>query len=155
MVQYELPRRAGDRCSAWSSARAIGAAQGYWVAYWRIPSFIVTLAGMLVFRGLTLALLQGQSVGPFPKSLPAAQLGLRPRPASAATGCNTTSLRARLRRRRGAGLGRRCARRAKQARYAAVEEPFAFFLLKNGVIAVAIVFIAWLLATVHAACRTC
>ena len=32
----------------------IGAAQGYWVAYWRIPSFIVTLAGMLVFRGATL-----------------------------------------------------------------------------------------------------
>ena len=29
----------------------IGAAQGYWVAYWRIPSFIVTLAGMLVFKG--------------------------------------------------------------------------------------------------------
>ena len=24
---------------------AIGAAQGYWIAYWKIPSFIVTLAG--------------------------------------------------------------------------------------------------------------
>src|SRR3954453_1104188 len=45
---------------------AIGAAQGYWVAYFGIPSFIVTLAGMLVFKGLALALLQGQSVGPFP-----------------------------------------------------------------------------------------
>ena len=44
----------------------IGAAQGYWVAYFKIPSFIVTLAGMLVFRGLTLAVLQGASVGPFP-----------------------------------------------------------------------------------------
>ena len=31
---------------------AIGAAQGYWIAYHKIPSFIVTLAGMLVFRGL-------------------------------------------------------------------------------------------------------
>jgi len=31
----------------------IGAAQGYWIAYWRIPSFIVTLAGMLVFRVLS------------------------------------------------------------------------------------------------------
>ncbi len=29
----------------------IGAAQGWWVAYLRIPSFIVTLAGMLVFKG--------------------------------------------------------------------------------------------------------
>ena len=44
----------------------IGAAQGYWVAYFKIPSFIVTLAGMLVFRGLTLTVLQGASVGPFP-----------------------------------------------------------------------------------------
>ena len=40
---------------------AIGAAQGYWVAFFGIPSFIVTLAGMLVFKGLALALLQGQS----------------------------------------------------------------------------------------------
>jgi putative multiple sugar transport system permease protein len=44
---------------------AIGAAQGYWIAYHKIPSFIVTLAGMLVFRGLTLALLGGNSIGPF------------------------------------------------------------------------------------------
>ena len=44
----------------------IGAAQGFWIAYFRIPSFIVTLAGMLVFKGLTLWLLEGQSVGPFP-----------------------------------------------------------------------------------------
>ena len=41
----------------------IGGLQGYWIAYWKIPAFIVTLAGMLVFRGLTLALLEGQSVG--------------------------------------------------------------------------------------------
>src|SRR5688500_13997059 len=45
---------------------AIGAAQGWFVAYSKIPSFIVTLAGMLVFKGLSLALLQGQSIGPFP-----------------------------------------------------------------------------------------
>jgi putative multiple sugar transport system permease protein len=49
----------------------IGAAQGYWVAFWRIPSFIVTLAGMLVFRGLTLWLLGGQNIGPFPKTFQA------------------------------------------------------------------------------------
>src|ERR1700743_2806757 len=43
-----------------------GAPQGSWVAYFGIPSFIVTLAGMLVFKGLALAVLQGQSLGPFP-----------------------------------------------------------------------------------------
>ena len=37
-----------------------GAMQGYWVAYQKIPSFIVTLAGMLVFRGLTYLVLQNQ-----------------------------------------------------------------------------------------------
>src|SRR3954471_19448828 len=50
-----------------ATGAAIGAAQGMWVAFFRIPSFIVTLAGMLVFKGLALALLQGQSVGPFPE----------------------------------------------------------------------------------------
>ncbi len=44
---------------------AIGAVQGVLVAYWRIPSFIVTLGGMLIFRGLTGNLLLGQFVGPF------------------------------------------------------------------------------------------
>jgi putative multiple sugar transport system permease protein len=45
----------------------IGAAQGYWIAYHRIPSFIVTLAGMLIFRGICQALLGGgSSVGPLP-----------------------------------------------------------------------------------------
>jgi putative multiple sugar transport system permease protein len=32
---------------------AIGAFQGAWIAYLKIPAFIVTLAGMLLFRGLT------------------------------------------------------------------------------------------------------
>lgn len=33
-------------------ALLIGAWQGFWVAIWGIPAFIVTLAGMLLFRGL-------------------------------------------------------------------------------------------------------
>ena len=43
----------------------IGAIQGVLVAYAKIPSFIVTLGGMLIFRGLTGNLLLGQFVGPF------------------------------------------------------------------------------------------
>lgn len=45
----------------------IGAWQGYWIAYVKIPAFIVTLAGMLLFRGLTLVILGGQTIGPFPR----------------------------------------------------------------------------------------
>jgi putative multiple sugar transport system permease protein len=46
-----------------------GAAQGFFIAYLGIPSFIVTLAGMLIFRGFTEILLEGQTLGPFPEGL--------------------------------------------------------------------------------------
>jgi len=46
----------------------IGAVQGYFIAYLRIPSFIVTLGGMLVFRGLTYRLLGNTNVGPLPQT---------------------------------------------------------------------------------------
>ncbi|MFM9327190.1 multiple monosaccharide ABC transporter permease [Paenibacillus mesotrionivorans] len=47
---------------------AVGAWQGFWVAYVRIPAFIVTLAGMLLFRGLTMIVLKGMSLAPYPKT---------------------------------------------------------------------------------------
>jgi putative multiple sugar transport system permease protein len=37
----------------------VGLWQGFWIAYVKIPAFIVTLSGMLVFRGATLVILQG------------------------------------------------------------------------------------------------
>jgi putative multiple sugar transport system permease protein len=70
---------------------AIGAAQGYWIAYHKIPSFIVTLAGMLVFRGLTLALLGGNSVGPFPVQFQLLSSGFIPDPLGT-TGFRMTSM---------------------------------------------------------------
>jgi putative multiple sugar transport system permease protein len=53
---------------ALTAGALIGAWQGFWIAYVRIPSFIVTLAGMLLFRGLGQWILQGQSIAPFPDS---------------------------------------------------------------------------------------
>jgi putative multiple sugar transport system permease protein len=44
----------------------VGAWQGFWVAYVGIPAFIVTLAGMLIFRGLALVTLGNQNIGSFP-----------------------------------------------------------------------------------------
>ncbi|MCR5431391.1 MAG: sugar ABC transporter permease, partial [Lachnospiraceae bacterium] len=41
---------------------AIGAFQAFWIAFVRIPPFIVTLAGMLVFRGLSNVVLDGLTV---------------------------------------------------------------------------------------------
>ncbi|QWW20165.1 sugar ABC transporter permease [Schaalia sp. 19OD2882] len=46
----------------------IGAWQGFWVAYVGIPGFIVTLAGMLLFRGLTFVVTNNVSVSPFPEA---------------------------------------------------------------------------------------
>ena len=44
---------------------AIGAWNGLWIAKFDIPAFIVTLSSQLVFRGLTLVVLDGASIGPF------------------------------------------------------------------------------------------
>ncbi|MGO4369334.1 multiple monosaccharide ABC transporter permease [Paenibacillus sp. YIM B09110] len=56
----------------------VGAWQGFWVAYVRIPSFIVTLAGMLLFRGLTMVVLGGQSISPFPSGFQRISSGFIP-----------------------------------------------------------------------------
>jgi putative multiple sugar transport system permease protein len=57
---------------------AAGAAQGFLIAYLGIPSFIVTLAGMLTFRGLTEIFLKGQTIGPFPDGLQKVANGFLP-----------------------------------------------------------------------------
>lgn len=41
---------------------AIGLFNGFWVSYFRVPSFIVSLAGMLAFRGILLSVTQGITV---------------------------------------------------------------------------------------------
>lgn len=46
----------------------IGVWQGYWIAYTRIPAFIVTLSGMLLFRGIALMILDGLTISPFPEN---------------------------------------------------------------------------------------
>ncbi|MFC4061600.1 multiple monosaccharide ABC transporter permease [Planomonospora corallina] len=56
----------------------IGAWQGYWVAYFGIPAFIVTLAGMLIFRALTLTVLGNQGIGPFPDEVRTLSNGFLP-----------------------------------------------------------------------------
>jgi len=57
---------------------AIGGLQGFFVAYHKIPAFIVTLAGMLIFKGLALTVLGGASVGPFPREFQLLSSGFIP-----------------------------------------------------------------------------
>ncbi|KOV83181.1 multiple monosaccharide ABC transporter permease [Nocardia sp. NRRL S-836] len=67
-VQWGLPWPVAVLLTLLAGA-LIGAAQGYWIAYFGIPAFIVTLAGMLVFRALTLTTLGNQGIGPFPDEI--------------------------------------------------------------------------------------
>jgi putative multiple sugar transport system permease protein len=57
---------------------AVGAWQGFWIAYVKIPAFIVTLAGMLIFRGLTLIVLDSSNIGSFPADFRAIGNGFIP-----------------------------------------------------------------------------
>jgi putative multiple sugar transport system permease protein len=123
----------------------IGAAQGWFVAYFKIPSFIVTLAGMLVFKGLALALLAGQSVGPFPDTFQKLSSGFIPDPL-AGTELRLTSLLL------GAGvalamvaMGWRA--RSNQRLHGMETEPMALFAARNAVFAAIIVALSWLLAS--------
>ncbi|MBS0446650.1 MAG: sugar ABC transporter permease [Proteobacteria bacterium] len=77
MVQFELNFVVATVLCLVAGA-VIGGIQGWFVAFFRVPSFIVTLAGMLVFKGLSLAVLQGQSVGPFPPSFQLLSSGFIP-----------------------------------------------------------------------------
>ncbi len=123
----------------------IGAAQGYWVAYWKIPSFIVTLAGMLVFRGLSLWLLEGQSVGPFPRGFQVLSTGFIPdmlgigRPNGTALVAGVIAVILIV------WMGLRD--RAHNAKYGIESEPASFFYGRNIIVAGALLFVTYKLAT--------
>jgi len=135
----------------------IGAAQGYWVAYWKIPSFIVTLAGMLVFRGLSLWLLEGQSVGPFPREFQVIANGFVPDLFPAGFGAalaglfdvrqvNVLALAAGVLT-AAAVVWMGLTQRARNRAYGIEDEPMAFFAVRNAIVAAALVFITFKLAT--------
>ena len=133
---------AGVICLA--AGAVIGMAQGFWIAYFRIPSFIVTLAGMLVFKGLTLWLLAGQSVGPFPPTFQLISSGFLADPFGM-DGFNLLSLLIGVA--LAVGLLVLAVRaRQSQAKTGAPGEPFAFFAAKNALIFVAIIYMSYLMA---------
>lgn len=123
----------------------IGAWQGYWVAFVKIPAFIVTLAGMLIFRGLTLVMLQGEAVGPFPvpfQKLSSGFIG----DVFQYEGLHITTLvlgvilSAIL-----VFLDIRA--RKNQQKYGFEVTPFYFFVIKNIVITAAVMGMCWLMAS--------
>ncbi len=124
----------------------IGGVQGLFVAFLRIPSFIVTLAGMLIFKGLALAILRGQSVGPFPRTFQRLSTGFLPDPFHVPGGMHWGAL----------GLGVIIAAllvavsaraRRLHLQHGLIDEPLAFFIGKMAVFAAAVVYFSYLLAS--------
>ncbi|MFZ5962377.1 multiple monosaccharide ABC transporter permease [Thalassococcus sp. BH17M4-6] len=133
----------------------IGGAQGYWIAYWKIPSFIVTLAGMLVFRGLSLWLLEGQSVGPFPREFQVIATGFVPDilpggdTLKGLVGVRNFNVLAFATGIVAAGwvVWSGLRQRARNKAYGIEDEPRAFFVVRTAIVAFALVFILYKLAT--------
>ncbi|MFK4810494.1 MULTISPECIES: multiple monosaccharide ABC transporter permease [Devosia] len=135
----------------------IGAAQGYLIAYHKIPSFIVTLAGMLIFKGLSLAILAGKSVGPFPAEFQLLSAGFIPdligptTLVAASEGVqpvvlHTTSLVIAI-----VGVVAMVAfaihGRSRRKARGYESEPFGLFVAKNLVVAAIVLFFGYMLAS--------
>lgn len=140
----------------------IGVWQGFWIAYLGVPSFIVTLAGMLLFRGLTLWMLGGQPIGPFDESFRAIAsgffpefigtvpdpfgpkeivLGPLPLPFGGGVLHLSTLLMGALLSVAVAVMGLRS--RREQLRYGFSVSPASFFALRNILITVGVMFLAY------------
>ncbi|MFD1744938.1 multiple monosaccharide ABC transporter permease [Rhizobium helianthi] len=145
MVQYNFDFvTAGILCLILGGV--IGAVQGYFVAYLKIPSFIVTLAGMLVFRGFMIAVLSGRSIGPFDVTFQRLSSGFIPEFISSEGGIYLTSL----------ALGVAVAaflvwqnikNRGRRVSHGVETEPFGFFVAKNIVVLAAVSYVAYLIAS--------
>jgi putative multiple sugar transport system permease protein len=123
----------------------VGVWQGFWVAYVGIPAFIVTLAGMLLFRGLAQQVLENVSLSPFPAPYPGIANGFLNGLLGgngfdaftllvfgiAVAGYAVSEWRTRLAR----------------IRYQQPVESFALFVAKIALVGVVVMFFAWKLAT--------
>ena len=125
----------------------IGAFQGWFVARWKIPAFIVTLAGMLIFRGLMIAMLSGRNLGPFPESFQALSNGYVPDyfASFSPPGLNLFALVV------GAVvtaiiIWSNIKSRRLEVAHGMAEEPLGLFYVRNALIAIAFLGFSWIMA---------
>ena len=149
MVQYHMnPFLAAFLCLV--AGGIIGASQGYWIAYLKIPSFIVTLAGMLVFKGLALWLLGGMSVGPFPREFQLLSAGFIPDVVGpvtiGATKLHSTTLLIGLAIVAATLYFSLKSRRSRES-HGYEAEPFSLFVVKNLVISAVVLFLITMMAS--------
>lgn len=129
----------------------VGAAQGYWVAYRKIPAFIVTLAGMLVFRGLTYLVLQNRPIGPFPKDFQLLSTGfipdflyfINPLPGVITNFFALVAVLVLV----ALAIYNGVKDRRTNELHGTENEPFAFFVLQMGIISAVAIFLGFQLST--------
>ncbi|WP_458068567.1 multiple monosaccharide ABC transporter permease [Rhodanobacter sp. BL-MT-08] len=122
----------------------VGAWQGFWIAYFRIPAFIVTLAGMLVFRGAAQIALQNQQISPFPDAFRRLGSGFLPSFGTSGYEPLTLALGALASIVLIAGAVRQ---RLARHKYGLESQPLWWFVLKLAFGAFLILYIAFLLAS--------
>lgn len=146
MVRYDVPWVLALVLSLLIGAIA-GAWQGFWIAYVGIPSFIVTLAGMLLFRGATQIVLEGRSVSPFPRGFQQIAQGFIPEAGPYTQYHNPTLLIGLLV--TVVLLLQQWRDRRRQLAYALDVLPFNIFVLKCTAIVAAVVAVTLTLASYH------
>jgi len=124
---------------------AAGAAQGFLIAYLGMPSFIVTLAGMLIFRGLTEVFLKGQTIGPFPDGLQKVANGFLPEVGPKTNYHNLTLLLGIVL--IAAVVWQEIRKRKQEAQYSIEQLPASLFAVKLAALSAAVVIFTMLLAS--------
>jgi putative multiple sugar transport system permease protein len=122
----------------------VGAWQGFWIAYFGIPAFIVTLAGMLAFRGAAQIALGNQQISFFPKEFRAIGSGFLP--AFGSTGYEPLTMilgaLASI-----AILASAIRQRAVRRKYDLEDEPLWWFIVKLAFLVLLVLIITVLLAS--------
>ncbi len=129
-----------------AAGAVIGIWQGFWIAYVGIPAFIVTLAGMLLFRGLTLVLLTGGTINALPDEFVAIGKGSLPQSMGTMLGGHdvVTMLIALVV--VAAVIGSQLRTRARRKKLDLPVEPGAALIAKLAIVAIAVLAFAWLLS---------
>lgn len=130
---------------ALATGALVGAWQGFWVAVVGIPAFIVTLAGMLIFRGFTLVLLTGGTISGLPPEFTAIGAGWIPGFAGGILGRDAFTLLLGVLA-SAALIIQQLRTRATLRRLELPREPAASFWAKQAIAVVAIMALTWLLA---------
>ncbi|MGF1876304.1 sugar ABC transporter permease [Photobacterium frigidiphilum] len=118
-----------------SAGFILGVWNGWWVAYRKVPSFIVTLAGMLAFRGILIGITDGTTVAPTSEAMGIIGQSYLPNIFSLILGIGVLTLY----------FGWQKKQRSVRTQYGLKNPPTTQNLLKNTVIGIGILGIIFLL----------